>query len=143
MVAAVPVNYLAVLACGVVSMILGSLWYGPLFGKQWQAMSGLTADKMAEAKKKGMFKPYALMFVGSLVMAFVLAHANTFASAYLKQTTILSSLQGAFWNWLGFIAPVTLGKVLWDGKPWKLWLLDNGYYLVLLGLMSMILMAWK
>ena len=29
------VNYLAVLIAGIVPMIVGAIWYGPLFGKRW------------------------------------------------------------------------------------------------------------
>lgn len=47
-----------------------------------------------------------------------------------------------FWNWLGFVAPVTLGAVLWEGKHWKLWFLNNGYYLVTLLLMGAVLALW-
>ena len=141
----VPINYLAVLASGVAAMILGSLWYGPLFGKQWIALMGFDQQKVAEMQAKGMqamWKNYALMFVGALIMAYVLAHGLVFGNAYLGTGGISGGLQGAFWYWLGFIAPVTLGVVLWDGKPWKLWFLNAGYYLVLLLVMSIILSLW-
>ncbi len=138
----VPINYLAVLACAIVSMVLGFLWYGPLFGKQWIALSGIKPEHMEGAKQKGMGKLYALAFVGSLVMAFALAHSLVFASAYLKITGISAGLQAGFWSWLGFIAPVTLGTVLWDGKPWKLWLLTNSYYLLQLLIFGIILAKW-
>lgn len=36
----VDINYLAVIAAGVASMVVGSLWYGPLFGRKWVALSG-------------------------------------------------------------------------------------------------------
>lgn len=139
---AIPINYLAVLACGVMSMVLGSLWYGPLFGKRWVALSGIDMSKMDETKKRGMAKSYALAFAGSLVMAYVLAHSLVFASEYLKVYGIASGLMGGFWNWLGYVAPVTLGMVLWDGKPWRLWILLNSYNLVQLLLMGMILSLW-
>ena len=48
-----------------------------------------------------------------------------------------------FWNWLGFVAPVTLGSVLWEGKSPKLWVLNNGYYLVSLIVMGVILALWQ
>lgn len=48
-----------------------------------------------------------------------------------------------FWNWLGFVAPVTLGGVLWEGKPWKLWGLNNGYQLLSLLVMGVILALWR
>lgn len=123
-------------------MVLGSLWYGPLFGKQWIALSGISSEKLEGAKAKGMGKSYSLMFVGSLLMAYVLAHAIIFASDYLNVYGISAGLTGAFWNWLGFIAPVTLSSVLWDGKPWKLWLLNNGYNLASLMAMGAILSVW-
>ena len=139
----VPVNYLAVLASGVASMILGYLWYGPLFGKMWIALSGMSPDKIEAAKAKGMTTSYALMFVGSLVMAYILSHALVFAASFLGTEGVNAGLMTGFWNWLGFIAPVTLGSVLWEGKSWKLWLLNNAYYLVLLLIMGVILAVWR
>jgi TRAP-type C4-dicarboxylate transport system permease small subunit len=69
------VNYLAILVCGLVSMVLGSLWYGPLFGKPWMAMIGIKKpDVMTPAIKKMMAKSYSIMFIGSLLMAFILGN---------------------------------------------------------------------
>lgn len=31
--AEVSVNLFAVLVCGIVSLVVGALWYGPIFGK--------------------------------------------------------------------------------------------------------------
>ena len=138
----VNVNYLAIFVSAIASMILGYIWYGPLFGKQWMALSGFSKDSLDAAKAKGMGKSYALMFVGSLVMAFVLSHALIFAMDYLGSKGISAGLQTGFWNWLGFIAPVTLGSVLWDHKPWKLWVLNNAYNLLSLLVMGVILALW-
>lgn len=144
----VPVNYPAILACGVASMVIGSLWYGPLFGKPWMKLMGFTPEKMEAMKKdpagkKKMMRSYGLMFVGSLVMAYVLSHALVFASTYLGSSGVSAGLMTGFWNWLGFIAPVTLGSVLWEGKPWRLWILNTGHYLATLCAMGVILALWK
>ena len=144
----VPINYLAILLCGIVSMVLGFVWYGPLFGKKWMHLMGISHDEMERAKsdpamKAHMYRSYALMFVGSIVMAFVLAHALIFASKYLGVSGLTAGLQAGFWNWIGFIAPVTLGSVLWEKKPWMLWVLNNAYYLVLLLAMGIILATWQ
>jgi hypothetical protein len=141
---AVPINYLAVLACGVATMIIGFLWYGPVFGKMWMQLMGwgpMNPEQLA-AKQKQARTGYIVMFISSLVMAYVLAHAITFGSAYLQITGIAAGLQGAFWSWLGFIATVTLGSVLWEGRSWKLWVLNAGYYLVVLIVMGIILVTW-
>ena len=108
-----------------------------------EAMGWTPERQAAMSAQKGMALQYGIQAVGSLVMAFVLAHALIFASTYLNETGISAGLQTGFWNWLGFIAPVTVGAVLWDGKPWKLWFITAGYYLVSLLLMGIILALWK
>src|SRR3989344_234051 len=128
----INVNYFAIVASTVVSMVLGALWYGPLFGKKWLAFSGITEEVKNKAKAKGMSKSFGLMFLGAFLMNYVLAHAIVFANAYLETEGVASGLVGGFWNWLGFIAPVTMGVVLWEGKSWGLWLINSGYYLVAL-----------
>src|SRR5260221_409395 len=112
----VPINYLAVLAGAVVSMVIASVWYGPLFGKAWMKEVGMKPQKMTEKMKKAMMKQYGLMFVGSLVMSYVLAHSTIFASSYMHMDGVGAGLMSGFWSWLGFVAPVTLGSVLWEGK---------------------------
>jgi hypothetical protein len=140
----VPINYLAVLACGASAMVLGSLWYGPLFGKRWMALMGMNKPaQMDPAMKKAMLRSYSLMFLGSLVMAYVLAHATVFASAYTRTTGTPAGLMSGVWNWLGFVVPVSLGTVLWENKPWKLWAINSGYYLVQLCVMGVILANWR
>ncbi|OGE81137.1 MAG: hypothetical protein A3H72_01835 [Candidatus Doudnabacteria bacterium RIFCSPLOWO2_02_FULL_48_8] len=141
---AVPLNYWAVLVCGVVSIALGSLWYGPVFGKMWMRLMGwdkMNPEQMAEAKK-GMIKSYALSFVGALVMAYVLAHALVFASSYMNVEGYAAGLSTGFWMWLGFVLPVTMSDVLWGQKSWKLWSLNSGYYLVQLLMFGVILALW-
>lgn len=134
----VMVNYWAVLVAAIVSMVIGFVWYGPLFGKTWMKLSGHTPKDMEKAKKKGMGKSYALMIVSTLVMSYVLAHFVDYAGA----VTAWGGVVAGVWIWLGFIATVTLGKVLWEGKPWSLWVLDNAHYLVSLAVMGAILAVW-
>ena len=139
---AVPLNFWAIIVSAIAMFALGWLWYGPLFGKKWMSLSNITPDMVEKAKQKSMMGSMVLMFVGSLVMAFTLKHNLVFGSAYLNMYGVSAGMQAAFWNWLGFIAPVTMGKVLWEGKSWSLWILDNAYYLVSLLIMGSILACW-
>ncbi len=108
------INYLAVLACGIVSMVLGSLWYGPLFGKRWMKIMGISKpEKMDAAAKNAMMKSYGLMFIGSLVTAYVLDHATIFAIAYTGINGWQGGLMSGLLKWLGFGAPLTNGYPLW------------------------------
>lgn len=138
----VPINYLAVVVAAVANMVIGMMWYGPIFGKPWVKLAGITSEKIAEAKKKGMAKEYVLAFVGALLMSYVLSHVIIFGMSYMNVSGISAGFSSAFWVWLGFFVPVTMSAVLWDGKPWKLWLINSSYYLVTLLVMGAILASW-
>ena len=138
----VPINYFAVIVNVVIAMGLGFLWYGPLFGKQWAVLMGWSPEDMAERQKKDMTKSYIIMALGALLMSFVLAHSLIFAAAYLQISGVMAGIEAAIWNWAGFVAPVMVGTVLWEGKSWKLWALNAGYYLVLLLTMGILLALW-
>jgi len=130
----IPINYMAILVASVVAMVIGFIWYGPLFGKPWSKLMGwgeMTPEKMKEMQKKAM-PAYIVSFIGFLVMGYALAHALVFLSAYFNVSGPSIGLMAGFWSWLGFVVPVTLGAVLWDGKPLTLWFINASYYLVVL-----------
>lgn len=137
------INYLAVLAAAASSIVLGFLWYGPIFGKPWMKLMGIDPKNLDKEKMKGMNKTYALMTIGSLVMAYVLAHTTEFAMTYTKTYGWIGGAMSGFWTWLGFMAPIQMDEVLWGSKPWKLYFLNTGYRLVALLVMGMIIAVWR
>lgn len=135
----VEINYLAVVVSAVVAMGLGAWWYSPAgFGKLWMQLSGMSDAQLEAAKQKGMAKMYAAAFAGTLITAYVLAHFVD----YTQATTIALGIQTGFWSWLGFVATVTLGSVLWENKPLKLYALNNAYQLISLMVMGAMLAVW-
>jgi hypothetical protein len=98
-------------------------------------MSGITAAQMQER----MGSSLVVDVVGSFLMAFVLAHAISYAEA----TTVLQGLAVGFFLWLGFVVVVTIHTVTYERKPFALFLLHNGYHLISLVLMSVILAVWR
>lgn len=135
----VEVNWIAIIISVIITMIIGAIWYGPLFGKKWMGMLGYTKEKMESMKKNtNMPLNYGIQAVGSLVMAYVLSQILGFADA----ATVNDGFIIAFWVWAGFVAPVMLGKVLWEGKSWSLYALDVAYYLVILLAISAVLVMW-
>lgn len=131
----IQINLLAVLVAAVAATVVGFLWYGPLFGKAWGEAIGHTPEKMAEAKKKDMTTAYVVNFIGALVMAYVLM-----SSLVVRHiVTAAPALTIGFWIWLGFIAFVLAGSVLWEGKPAKLYWINSLYYLVVLWVMALII----
>ena len=132
------INVSAVIVAAFAQFMIGGLWYGPLLGRQWSRLSGVSPESMKPSPGA-----LAAMVGCSLVMAYVLAHVLVFATAYMKVSGIGAGLSSGFWMWLGFAAPITLGPVLYEGKPLQLWLINAGYYLVSLLAMGAILAAWR
>ncbi|MEK7570392.1 MAG: DUF1761 domain-containing protein [Patescibacteria group bacterium] len=130
------VNLLHVLVAGVVAMVLGGLWYSPvLFAKTWAKLANINE----EAAKKEAPMAYLKMFVTALISAYVLAVFVGFAGA----ATFGEGAMIGLWLWLGFIFTVTMSSVIFEKRSWKLWLINNGYQLVLMLISGGLLAAWK
>jgi hypothetical protein len=138
----ISINYLAVAAAALANMVIGSLWYGPVFGKQWKAMMGFTDDDM---RKMPLTAGQAIAggIVTALVMSFVLAH-DAFAWMKVMPGGELSfAFQLAFWIWLGYVATTHIESWLWEGKSFKLFAFNSTRSLVTLFAMSLILTYWR
>lgn len=136
----IGISYLAVFLAAVANMVVGIIWYGPLFGKPWRNLMGLTKESMHNMKVKPM-QAMAGGFVTALIMAYVLAFdafvwGDFFGSSVSKE---LFALQLGFWVWLGYVATTQAGSVLWEGKSWKLFAINAGNSLVALLAMASVL----
>lgn len=134
----IAINYWAVLVAALANMVVGSLWYGPLFGKLWMKLAGLTKESI---KSMGLTMAQAMTggLATSLLMAYVLAH---FAGRWAAMGAA-GAWQLAFWIWLGFVATTQAGSFLWEAKPFKLFILNAANSLVSLFAMALILVLWK
>ena len=134
------INLLAVVWCAVIAMIVGALWYGPLFGKKWmQVISGNHHD--AEARKKmqrDALPLYALQFVLVLYQVFIL----TDMTAGFGQAGIFN----AFITWSAFIMPTIAATAMWNNDSRKIaltrFLIQSGYQLVIFIIFGAILGFW-
>ena len=133
------VNYMAVLAAAVASMVIGSIWYGPLFGKKFMAAMGMdkwTPEHQAEMKKK-MWMSYVGQFAASLVMFYVLAGIIVGFEQFGAAKGAMSGLV----MWFGFVLPLKIGDVAWGGNKTLFWLESLNMLLTLLAA-GAILGAW-
>ena len=131
------INYLAVLASAVASMIVGGLWYSPiLFAKQWMSLSGITEEQM---KSMNPVPLYTQAFLASVIAYYVLARLI----AATGQTTVLEGVQTGFWVWLGFFATVQFTANLYSSKSIKLFYLDTSYQLVSTLIAGAIIAVWR
>jgi hypothetical protein len=134
------INIWAVLASAVASMVIGSIWYGPLFGRVFMTAVGMDqwSDEKKERMKKAMALTYLGQFAASLVMFFVLAGIL----GAMDMRSVTGGLAGSFLVWLGIVVPVKFGDQLWGGKMILFWL-GTGNMLVTLLAAGAIIGAWR
>jgi hypothetical protein len=145
MLPAMSINYLAVLACAVVAMPAGFLWFGPLFGKTWARHMSFAN---MEASSGSMGKAMAIFFISNLLIAFVLAHSIEAWQASSWGLTPdaapwVYAVNAGFFNWLGFFLPIQMNRVAWEMKSWGLVLINASFDLTRLMLFGFILSYWQ
>jgi hypothetical protein len=134
------INLLAVVWCAVIAMIVGAIWYGPLFGKKWMHVIGVNYHD-AEARKKmqrDALPLYALQFILVLYQVFVL----TDMTAGFGKAGIIN----AFITWSAFIMPTIAATAMWNNDSrkiaWTRFLIQSGYQLILFIIFGAILGFW-
>lgn len=142
----IVLNWFGILAATAAAFVFGFLWYGPIFGKKWASLMGINCDQRPEFKV--MAKSMVLQLVGLVLMSYVLTHSGQVwrPSVWGLGEDGSSNLYGffnAFFTWLGFFIPMQLGKVAWEMRPWKLFILNSGHDFLNLLIISMILAYWK
>jgi len=138
----VTVNYWAIASGAVLSMVIGAIWYGPLFGKRWMEIVGVSsADPEARKKMQKSAGPlYVVQFVLTLFQVLVLAHL-------IADTKLVGGLERSLWIWAAFIVPTLAGAVMWTNEigklKWTRFLIQGGYQLILFILFGLLLQYWK
>ena len=129
-------NPWAILVSGVILWILGAAWYSPaLFAKPWMAALNITPDP---ANKKGLVPGMIASLVGDWILALVLDHFIVWAGA---ESVFWGAFIG-FLTWLGFFAAPNFPQGIYERRPFKLFAINNGYWLVGLIGIGILLALW-
>jgi hypothetical protein len=130
------VNFAAVLTAAVIQWVLGYLWYGVLFSKDYKILVQKNA-----AKPTSIGGVMALIFVANLILSFALAKIVTLSG--LSGLTFGSgALVGAICG-LGFVVPPMFAQHLSEKQPFKLFGINALYWLIAMYLSGGILAIWR
>ncbi len=130
------VNYLAVLVAGLIPMVVGSLWYGPVFGKRWLALMETTEEEIAKGFNP--LKTYGGSLLLSLVTAWVLAQllAGVGAGGVLPAVHVVLLIV------VGIVVPLAHQSVTFERRKTGLAALSVGYNLTALLGQAILLSVW-
>lgn len=130
-------NYLAIICATALSFVLGGA-YSVLFKKQLATFNN-SSDSEAQAKQNQNPKGLIGIFLANFVMAFGLAWFIN----VLGISSVSNALWLTFWSVVAFVAPLTIGPVLWENKSIKWWILVNAINIICLFAMILVLTFWK
>lgn len=129
----VAVNWLAVVVGMVVSMVLGFLWYGPLFGNTWLRLIGKSAEEIESDPT---------MYIKTAVAAFVAMLFLNMVVSSLGATTFASGLIVGALTFVGFGATQTFVYTTFEGPSEKVWLLFSEYQILVFAIMGGVFAIW-
>jgi hypothetical protein len=109
---------LSILVGAIVLFAFGALWYTVLFGKMW---SGLMNFPPMEGERPSMTKPLIANFLVNLITASVVYYLfpQLLAISFYDFAKVMVII------WLGFSLPIYVNQALWEGKSWKLIILNS------------------
>jgi hypothetical protein len=116
------VSLLATLLATVLSFVLGGLWYGPVFGKPWMRLVGVTEATLRE--RVNPVKTYAITFVLAFLASYVFG-------MFLGPNPTMAlgagagGAAGVFW-----VAGSLWTNDLFEQRPVALTLINGGYHIV-------------
>ncbi len=133
--AEVDINYIAVLAASLVGLVVGAVWYGPLFGKPWRLAAGLDPEVIERSPRSAMRRTFMISFILNYIMAYCLAMFIGNGQS-VGMATLYGFLTGL--PWIGFAIAI---NAMYEGKSFKYILLNGGYWTVTFTLMGLIIGA--
>jgi hypothetical protein len=161
-------NYIVLFLTALVPMVIGFLWYGPLFGTPWMKEMGFTKESLAGTN---MVKTLVLSYVFSLFIAFflnfIVIHQSGLFSTLAGEPGFNEKTGGAFTYFQDFLAnygdrfrtfkhgvfhgvltgiffvlPVLSIIALFEKKSLKYVAINVGYWMVTLAIMGGIVCQW-
>lgn len=128
-------NHWTILVAALYQWILGALWYSLFFAKPWMALTGHTPGERPKGAIVAMFSS----FIGGLILSLVLAHVVAWSGV----GTVGWGAVIGFICWLGFIAAPLLSETLYEKRPYRLFAINSGYWLVSLLISGALLAVWQ
>lgn len=128
------INYLAVGLAALSAFFLGYLWYTVIFAKPWQELIGMKGGGAGSTPNLGK------LLIGSLILEIIMA-VNLAAFIGGNANWFFGMLAGLAAG-LGWVSMAFGVNYLFEGKPFKLFLINAGYNTVTFAVMGAIIGAF-
>lgn len=143
------VNYIAVIVAALIPSIMGAIYYGPLFEKQWLSSLGKTKEEMVPSNMPvtyGLALLMAVLVSMSLKMTIELVHKDVNSSGEMIFGSFHTFGHGALHGamiCLTLVVPIIVSLSLFQKSSGKNIILNIVFWTVCFALMGGILDAWN
>jgi len=127
------INWFAVLAGTVLSMAMGALWYGPLFGQLWLRLIEKSMEDL-ESEPMDYIKTAIAAFIAMFFLNLVVVN---FGAASFVDGLVAGGL-----IFIGLGATTTFVYTTFEGPKESVWLLYAAYQLVVFAVMGGVFAIW-
>ncbi len=132
------INYWAVLAATLASMLVGAIWYAQkVFGSYW-----MRAARVERNDDRSPVAPMIISLVAGFVTALVLAGAVYLSWDFYGGSYLVNGLLTAIILWAGLTAARFITHDAFEGRPRGLTLVTLGYEFTTILLMGFIIGIW-
>ena len=132
----VQVNLLAVALATVAGMVVSAVWYSErVFGAEWCKLTKLKGRALKIESTRGAL----VIFIASLITAYVLAHITYLSNAFFGNSYFHDALTTAFWVWLGIAGVRMVAHDTFQRRPIKLTVINATHELITLLIMASII----
>lgn len=133
------INYLAVLAAVVASMVIGFVYYHPaVLGRTWMKLVGHSEDTV----QGGSPLVYPVVILASFLTAWALAGATFLAYEFYQGSFLVSALVTGWILWLAFTVARMLVHDLFDTRSLKITALSALNEFLIITAMAVIIGVW-
>lgn len=122
------VNLLAVVLGTLAFFAVGALWYGPLFGRQWRKLTGITDEMVRAGPRPGQNPTWLIMllaFLFEMVVVLMLGHNIARTNPAPHVVMMMAVGFGAL-----IMTPALGINYLFQMRPGKLFAIDAAYMIV-------------
>lgn len=132
------INFLAVIAATLSTMIVGSIWYTPkVFGTYWMRVA-----KVKPGENSNATRAILVTVVVSFITAWVLAGAIYLSFSFYGGSFLVNALLTGVILWAGLTAARFITHDAFEGRPVGLTVLNCAHELVTILVMCLILGVW-
>jgi len=143
------INWIAIIVAALIPSIMGAIYYGPLFEKQWLSSLGKTSEEMVPSNMPityGLALLMAILVSMSLKITNEMLHRDVNSAGELYFTSFHTFSHGALHGVMicvSFVVPIIISLSLFQKSSGKNIILNVVFWIVCFALMGGILDVWN